>query len=212
VVAADGAPPLLLGDPLLAHERRPGDPAAGLQPSRPDVFAQANRGANARLVELAVGLLAPDRLEVLELFCGSGNFTAALAARAAAVQAVEEQGPALELARQGASGGPAGGGWGRSNVRFYAGDALRLAQAIARERRDVPAVLLDPPREGAKGLGRVLCDLGASRCVYVSCDPATLARDLRGCVEQGFRVAVAQPVDMFPQTHHVEGVALLVRA
>jgi 23S rRNA (uracil1939-C5)-methyltransferase len=203
VLLADGATPVLAGDPVLRHERRPGDASAGLQASRPDLFAQANRAANARLVDVALDLLRPDGEDVLELYCGSGNFTAPLAARAAAVQAVEGQGPALDLARAALGG---------RNVRFYAGDALRLAEAIGRERRKLGAVLLDPPREGARGLGRILDALGASRCVYVSCDPATLARDVRGCVEAGFRVAAARAVDMFPQTHHVEGVVLLERA
>jgi 23S rRNA (uracil1939-C5)-methyltransferase len=158
-------------------------------------------------VETALGLLRPDGEDVLELFCGAGNFTAPLAARARAVAAVEVQGPALDLAREDLSGA--------GNVRFFAGDALKLALALSRERgptaRRFGAVLLDPPREGAKGIGPALRELGAPRAVYVSCDPATLARDVRACVEAGYRVAAVQPVDMFPQTHHVEGVVLLER-
>ena len=200
VLCADGAAPAFVGAPLLRHDRVPGDPAAGAQPSRPDLFQQANRGANARLVALALEWLRPDGAEVLELYCGSGNFTAPLAARARAVHAIEAQGPALDLARAELSGG---------NVRFYAGDALRLGQALAREGRRPDAVLLDPPREGARGVAPLLRDLAPSRVVYVSCDPATLARDVRACAEAGFRVAAAQPVDLFPQTHHVEGVVLL---
>jgi 23S rRNA (uracil1939-C5)-methyltransferase len=172
------------------------------------VFQQANRGANALLVEAALSLLRPEGEEVLELFCGAGNFTAPLAARAGAVAAVEAQGPALELARADLAAA--------ANVRFFAGDALKLAHALARERgpgaRRFGAVLLDPPREGARGIGPALRELGAPRAVYVSCDPATLARDARACVEAGYRVAVVQPVDMFPQTHHVECAILLERA
>jgi 23S rRNA (uracil1939-C5)-methyltransferase len=97
-------------------------------------------------------------------------------------------------------------------VRFFAGDALKLAASLASERRRFGAVLLDPPREGAKGVGRALRALGSPRAVYVSCDPATLARDVRGCVEQGYRVRAVQPVDMFPQTHHVEAVVALEKA
>jgi 23S rRNA (uracil1939-C5)-methyltransferase len=99
-------------------------------------------------------------------------------------------------------------------VRFFAGDALALARAFARERtptRRYGAVLLDPPREGARGVGPALRDLGVPRAVYVSCDPATLARDLKACREVGYRVEAVEAVDMFPQTHHVEGLALLVR-
>ena len=118
--------------------------------------------------------------------------------------AVEVQGPALELARADLAG---------TGTRFYAGDALKLALALARERPPGGAgfsrVLLDPPRQGARGIGPALTALGAVRVVYVSCDPATLARDLRGCVEAGYRVEAVQPLDLFPQTHHVETIALL---
>jgi 23S rRNA (uracil1939-C5)-methyltransferase len=205
VLQAEGGPPAVVGDPVLLHARVPGRPEAGLQRSRPDVFQQANRGANALLVETALGLLAPDGLEVLELHCGAGNFTGPLAARARSVSAVEVQGPALDLARADLGGG---------SVRFFAGDALKLALAFGREAGGpgrFGAALLDPPREGARGIGAALRDLAVPRIVYVSCDPATLARDLRACVEAGYRVETVVPVDMFPQTHHVEGVALLVR-
>lgn len=204
VLQAEGAAPLLVGDPVLTHERRPGDPAGGRCRSRPDVFQQANRGANALLVQAALDLLAPDGEDVLELFCGAGNFTGPLAARARSVAAVEQQGPALELARADLGG---------RNARFFAGDALQVARAFARERgpeaRRFGVALLDPPRDGARGIGPALRDLGVRRAVYVSCDPATLARDLKGCVDAGFRVASAQGFDLFPQTHHVEGLALV---
>lgn len=204
VLQAEGGAPLLVGDPVLAHERRPGDPSAGRCRSRPDVFQQANRGANALLVQAALDLLAPDGEDVLELFCGAGNFTGPLAARARSVAAVEQQGPALELARADLGG---------RSVRFFAGEALQVARAFARERgpeaRRFGLALLDPPRDGARGIGPALRDLGIRRAAYVSCDPATLARDLKGCVDAGFRLVSAQGFDLFPQTHHVEGLALL---
>jgi 23S rRNA (uracil1939-C5)-methyltransferase len=198
-----GRPVVLVGDPVLRHERVPGDSSAGLARSRPDVFQQANRPANARLVREALDMLDPDGLDVLELFCGAGNFTGPLAARAASVSAVEGQGPALDLARADLGG---------NNVRLFAGDSLAIASALGREGRRFGAVLLDPPRDGMKGLGSLLRDLAAPRAVYVSCDPATLARDVRGAVAAGYRIAAIQPVDMFPQTHHVEAVVLLEQA
>jgi 23S rRNA (uracil1939-C5)-methyltransferase len=230
VLAAEEGAPVVVGDPVLRQPRVPGDPAAGAQRSRPDVFQQANRAANALLVQTALELLAPEGEEVLELHCGAGNFTGPLGGRARRVAAVEFQGPALELARadeaeraaaeregevsQGA-GGPSFTRPPSGIVRFFAGDALALARAFARERgpaaRRFGAALLDPPREGAKGIGPALRDLDVSRAVYVSCDPATLARDVRACVEAGFRVGAVVPVDMFPQTHHVEVVVRLER-
>ncbi len=214
VLAAEGAPPRLVGDPVLLHARDPEDPSRGLARSRPDVFQQANRGANAAMVRAALDLLAPEGEDVLELFSGAGNLTGPLSARARSVAAVEAQGPALELARQDLAepAGAAGGAAAPAGVRFYAGEALGVARALGREGRRFGRVLLDPPREGARGVGPLLRELGVPRAVYVSCDPATLARDLRGCAEAGYRVEAVRPVDMFPQTHHVEAVALLVRA
>jgi 23S rRNA (uracil1939-C5)-methyltransferase len=199
------AAPAIAGDPVLRHARDPRRPDAGVLRSRPDVFMQANRGANALLVEEALALLAPGPEDhVLELFCGAGNFTSPLAARARSVAAIEAAGPSLELARA---------GLGPGDVRFYVGDALRVAAALGREpgATRFGLALLDPPREGAKGVGPLLRDLGVARAVYVSCDPATLARDLGAAARAGFRVAAVRPVDMFPQTHHVEAVALLER-
>jgi 23S rRNA (uracil1939-C5)-methyltransferase len=201
VLRGEGGPAVLVGQPVLRHARLPGRPEAGRQRSRPDVFQQANRAANALLVASALDLLRAEGEDVLELYCGAGNFTGPLAARARSVAAVEAQGPALELARQDLAGA--------ASVRFFAGDAPRVAAALAAEGRRFGAVLLDPPREGAKGIGNVLRALGSPRTVYVSCDPATLARDVRGCAEAGYRVRTVQPVDMFPQTHHVEAAALL---
>ena len=211
VLGAEGVPVEIVGDAVLLHARRPDDPASGLQRSRPDVFQQANRRGNALLVDAALDLLRPEGEDVLELFCGAGNFTGLLAARARSVHAVESQGPALELARLDLDSSARAS---RGSVRFFAGDALALARAFAREGNGPSrygAVLLDPPREGARGIGPALRDLGVPRAVYVSCDPATLARDLKGCREAGYDVETVRAVDIFPQTHHVEGVALVVR-
>ncbi len=207
VLRGDGGAIAAVGDPVLRSARVPGSPERGMQRTRPDVFQQANRAANAILVRAALDLLAPEGEDVIELFCGAGNFTGPLGSRARSVSAVEAQGPALELARADLAGA--------ANVRFFAGDALALARAFARESGPTAlrfgAVLLDPPREGAKGIGAALRDLAVPRAVYVSCDPATLARDMRDCALGGYRVAAVQPVDMFPQTHHVEAVALVER-
>ena len=211
LLGVEGAPVEAVGDPVLLHARRPDAPSSAVQRSRPDVFQQANRRGNALLVDAALALLRPEGEDVLELFCGAGNFTGPLAARARSVHAVEAQGPALELARADLedAAGPS-----RRSVRFFAGDALAVARGLAREKGASPpygAALLDPPREGARGIGQVLRDLDVPRAVYVSCDPATLARDVKACRDAGYALEAVEAVDMFPQTHHVEGVALLVR-
>ncbi len=147
VLRSEAGATALVGAPVLRLARVPGRPEAGLQRTRPDVFQQANRAGNAVLVETALGLLRPDGEDVLELHCGAGNFTAPLAARARAVAAVEVQGPALDLAREDLAGA--------GNVRFFAGDALKLALALARERgpsaRRFGAVLLESAAGGGEG-------------------------------------------------------------
>ncbi len=202
-IEALGFPALVLAGEREAH--RFGDPNIPIGQigsvrlyGRPDLFAQAHEEQNQQLASL-VRDQVPERGAVLELFSGSGNLTFLAAGRADEVTAVEESIPAVELARRSAREG------GISNVRFVVGDAIRLGTSLAREKRFC-TVLLDPPRGGAPGISRVAEAAASSTVVYVSCDPATLARDARELVRCGFHPAFAQPIDMFPQTPHVEGI------
>ena len=197
---------MIVGNPVLTLERRPGDRGAGFQRSRPDVFQQANRGGNARLVDIALGMARGLSARTCSS-SSAGRVTSRVPSPTWPGRSLRSSGRARPWTSR------AGICEGR-NVRFFAGDALALARAFARERgpeaRRFGRALLDPPREGARGAGPALRDLGVPRVVYVSCDPATLARDVREFGQCGYRVAAIQPVDMFPQTHHVEAVVLLV--
>jgi len=169
--------------------------------ARPDAFAQANAAANTALVESSMKLLAPlpaDR--ALELYCGNGNLTFALAARVAQTVAVESARVSLELARRSAREAKV------ANLRFIEGDTQKVVQGLLAERQRFDVLLVDPPRAGAKGVGAWARGLGVRQVAYVSCDPASLARDARELVASGFTPGTLQGVDMFPQTRHVEAV------
>ena len=101
---------------------------------------------------------------------------------------------------------------GVENCTFLAGEVRHVLPALVREGVRADVVVADPPRAGfhPKALG-ALGELAPQRLVYVSCNPATLARDLGGLVARGYRVEWVQPVDMFPQTPHIEAVARLTR-
>lgn len=163
-------------------------------------FFQANDGVNAKLVRMVVELAEPRGQRVLELHSGIGNFTLDLAEHAAKLVAIERDPQAVaacraNLAQRGL------------RARVVAGDAHEPPAG----RFDV--VVLDPPRQGAKALfeGRRLLP-GPKRVVYVSCDTATLARDLRLATAKGYRIDRIAGFDMFPQTAHLESVVRLVRA
>jgi len=204
IVPEEGAP-VLEGKAVLASPA-PLAPGVTLY-GRPDLFAQAHPAGNQKLVGEALRMVGQGTApSVLELFCGAGNFTFALAAGGRRVTAVELSGPALELARRSAREARI------DTVRFVAGDSLEVADGLAREGQSFDVLLLDPPRGGAKGIGPLASRLGVSRVVYVSCDPATLARDLKARAAEGFHLVEATPVDMFPQTCHLESVALMERA
>ncbi len=162
-------------------------------------FAQANAEINRRLVDAVLELAAPDGLRVLELHAGIGNFTVRLAARAKSVVAVERNREAAAACRENLASR-------RLRARLVVADAERPPSG----RYDV--VVLDPPRTGCRaafeGEGAIA---SAKRIVYVSCDTATLARDLRLAVAHGFVLDRAIAFDMFPHTAHVESVVLLVR-
>ena len=141
---------------------------------------------------------------VVDLYAGVGTISLHLARAAAQVLAVEEFAPAALDGRRNAARN------GICNVEFFAAPAELQLPLWAEQGKRVDLLVLDPPRQGAKAA--VLAAIGKiapGRIVYVSCDPATLARDLRMLAEQGYVIEALQPFDMFPQTTHVETVVLL---
>ncbi len=162
-------------------------------------FSQVNGEANRVLVEAVVGQIDPlAGAAVLDAYSGSGNFAAPLAVRGADVVAVEQSRAACESAR--ANGKALGRLW-----RVLQGSVAPTLQSLARRGARFDAVVLDPPRSGAREAVPALLALAAPVLVYVSCNPATLARDL-AALSATYRVRTVQPVDMFPHTYHVETV------
>lgn len=170
-------------------------------------FVQVNERINQRMVSQVLGLLAPgagDR--VLDLFCGLGNFTLPLARRAGEVAGVEGEAGLVRRAEANAAAN------GLNNVRFHVANLFDDQRDLAWARQDWDAILLDPPRAGAAEVFEYLPRRATRRVVYVSCHPASLARDAGMLVHRhGLRLAAAGVMDMFPHTAHVESVALFVR-
>ncbi len=168
-------------------------------------FVQVNAEVNAALVERAVEELRPTG-RVLDLFSGIGNFTLAIASRGAAAIGVEGDPRLVERARENARRNRLDG------AEFRLADLARpgaLASVVA---GGVDRLLLDPPRSGAEEALRSLVAPGPERIVYVSCHPATLARDIGRLVHGlGYRLRALALADMFPHTSHVETVATLER-
>ena len=187
-------------------------PEFGLRmPFKPTDFTQVNHRINQVLVVRALGLLGVQAHErVADLFCGLGNFTLPLATQALAVVGIEGSAALTERAMQNA----------RENglsekARFFSRNLfdITVADWIALGRFD--RMLIDPPREGAMAVCEMLAALDATRqafkpvrIVYVSCNPATLARDAALLVSAGFRLRQAGVVNMFPHTAHVESIAV----
>ncbi|MDF3030003.1 MAG: rlmD [Moraxellaceae bacterium] len=166
-------------------------------------FTQVNAGINRRMVKLALDLLDPQAGErVLDLFSGLGNFTLPLATRAGevigveGVQAMADRG--LENAQRN----------GLTNVSFYAQDLTADFSHQPWAKHGFDRILIDPPRSGAQEVVQYLPKFRARRVVYVSCNPATLARDAGLMKTGGYRLTQAGVMDMFPHTTHVESIAV----
>ena len=168
----------------------------------PTDFLQVNARVNERLVAEALRLLdlqPTDR--VLDLYCGLGNFSLPLARLAGQVLGVEGDGGLVARAAANARRN------GLENAAFEAADLSQPGWSFLREHWD--AVLLDPPRSGAETAVRQMAEMSPRRIAYISCHPATLARDAKSLVhEQGYRLLAAGVADMFPHTHHVEAVTV----
>ncbi|MFT0140618.1 23S rRNA (uracil(1939)-C(5))-methyltransferase RlmD [Alcanivoracaceae bacterium MT1] len=172
----------------------------------PTDFTQVNSDINRQMVPLALDLLeiAPDH-QVLDLFCGLGNFTVPAARRAARVVGVEGSEAMVRRGYENARRN------GLDNLEFHAWDLFQPPQGQSWAQRRYDRVLLDPPRSGALEMVRLMPQFGARRLVYVSCNPATLARDAGELVSRGYRLKAAGVMDMFPHTAHVESIAVFDR-
>ena len=171
-----------------------------------DVFTQVNAEGNRTIHNelLAAGeFQGQDR--VLELYCGAGNFTLSLARRVAEVVAVEGSRLSIQSGKLSAQRN------GIENIRWVC-SAVPAALSRLRQRREkFTQLVLDPPRAGAKGLEAELASFGAEKLLYMSCDPATLARDLGALRNHGYKLRMVQPIDLFPHSFHVESLALMTR-
>ncbi len=171
----------------------------------PHSFYQVNHAQTERLYALvaeAAGLTGAETL--LDLYCGTGTIGLSMASRAGQVIGVEVVPAAVEDARRNAQVN------GITNARFICADAAEAAKQLADEGVPPDVVVLDPPRKGCDvALIDTVAQMNPSRVVYVSCDPATLARDLRLFAERGYMAESVQPVDMFPRTAHCECACLL---
>ena len=174
---------------------------------QPTEFTQVNGEINRKMVARVLEILDPQPNEsVLDLFCGLGNFTLALARRAEWVAGVEGGWSLVERARRNAELN------GLGNVEFHMADLSQALDAEPWVKRRYDKVLLDPSRGGAEEVLAYAGHWGAKRIVYVSCNPSTLARDAGLLVQRhGYRLVQAGVMDMFPQTAHVESLALFER-
>lgn len=169
----------------------------------PNDFTQVNAGINQRMVKLALDLLDPQPTDrVLDLFCGLGNFTLPLATRAREVVGVEGVQAMVERGYENARLN------GLDNVSFYAQDLTQDFSQQPWATLGFERILIDPPRSGALEVIPHLARFGARRVVYVSCNPATLARDAGEMAKAGYVMTKAGVMDMFTHTTHVESIAV----
>lgn len=169
-------------------------------------FFQVNTAVAAKLIQHVLAAAEPrPGMHMLDLYCGVGLFTVPLALAGAHVLGVEGNRLAAQDARHNLQAAAVDGS-------IVTGDVREALERKAIQAQAWDAIVVDPPRAGIEfGALQTLISLQTARLVYVSCDPATLARDIAILCKNGWTLVYAQPFDMFPQTHHVETLAVLQR-
>lgn len=169
-------------------------------------FTQVNAEINRKMVSKAIDLLdLSDRDQVLDLFCGLGNFSLAMARRASFVLGIEGSQAMVERGKENAQR------MAMTNVDFVSANLTEDFAADHWSDYAFTKVLIDPPRSGAIEILPAVAGIKPERIVYVSCNPITLARDAARLQELGYKLEAAGVMDMFPQTTHVESIALFTR-
>jgi 23S rRNA (uracil1939-C5)-methyltransferase len=169
-------------------------------------FSQVNLNQNKNLISIVLQMLASGRHDkVLDLYCGYGNFSLPAAGIAEKVLGIDGQNGAIRSARRNAAGA------GVSNCDFVKQQVAAAVQSLLDDRQSFDTIILDPPRQGAPEIIGLLAALNAEQIIYISCNPATLARDIAALHQYNFTLSSLVPIDMFPQTHHLESIALLKR-
>jgi 23S rRNA (uracil1939-C5)-methyltransferase len=172
-----------------------------------DVFTQVNPGGNRRILsELLAAGDFKNNDHVLELYCGAGNFTLPIAKRVREIVAVEGSRLSVDCGKRSARLS------GIGNIRWIHSEVPVAVQQLNKGRESFSKIILDPPRTGAKGIDRNLVSFDAEKILYVSCNPTTLARDLAAITQHGYKLWVVQPIDLFPQTFHVETLAVMTQS
>jgi 23S rRNA (uracil1939-C5)-methyltransferase len=169
----------------------------------PTQFIQINGELNQKMIAHALELLelnANDR--VLDLFCGLGNFTLPMATVCKEIIGVEGDSSLIQLAQHNAAKNNI------SNAQFYTHDLTTDFSHAPWAKQSFDKILLDPPRTGALETVQQIIKLKPKKIVYVSCNPATLARDSKELIQAGYKLNKAGVMDMFPQTHHIEAIAV----
>ena len=171
----------------------------------PGGFCQVNLQQNQRLVQLMLEWVDEEKIQgcALDLFCGMGNFSLPLAQSGFSVTGMDVQRAAIRSAQLNAERNSI------NNCLFSRSDAQQAIEILIQDKEQFDLVLLDPPRQGCKNIIPALPVLGAEHIIYISCDPATLARDLAELSKNGYSIIKCRGVDMFPQTHHIESISLL---
>lgn len=174
----------------------------------PNDFTQVNFELNRKMINLALQLLALNSNDtVIDLFCGLGNFSLPIARYAKRVVGIEGDGGLIERAKHNANINQI------DNVEFYKADLFKEVEGFSWFRgKQYNKALIDPARSGAIEIVKLLPKLGVERLVYVSCNPNTLARDTAELIQIGYKLETAGVMDMFPQTAHVESIALFTKA
>jgi 23S rRNA (uracil1939-C5)-methyltransferase len=196
--------PLWPLEPALSY----GIPDYGVEISfLPSDFTQVNASINQQMVKLAIDLLQLQSDDhVLDLFCGLGNFTAAIASRGNRVTGVEADAGLIERARQNATNNQL------DNIHYHVANLFEDISLQSWSQQPYDKLLLDPPRSGAQAVAEQIRRINPKRIVYVSCHPASLARDAGILVSNGYRLVQAGVMDMFPHTMHVESIAVFEKS